>query len=112
MQEKRDVKMTVRLTETESEWLKTKAKKALMPEARLVRLLLAGYHPPEAPGEEFFDDMNRLLAVAEGLHEIAKRSRSEDVKELLEQESKQLHGLRVELKKKYLSGERKNIKWQ
>ena len=101
-----------RLSEEENEDFKRKAKKALMPEARLIRLLIAGYHPPEAPGDEFFDDMNRLLAVAEGLHEIAKRSRSADVKELLEQESKQLHGLRVELKKKYLSGERKNIKWQ
>ena len=101
-----------RLSEKENEEFKRKAKAASMPEAQLIRLLIKGYRPPVDPGEEFHRDMNELLKVAEGLHDLARRSRDEDVKEELKKTSKELRHLRMQLQEKHLKGEKVNIKWQ
>ena len=100
------------MTEEEALDLKVKAEKACMSESRLIRLLIKGYRPPVDPGEEFHRDMNELLKVAEGLHDLARRSRDEDVKEELKKNSKELRHLRMQLQEKYLKGEKVNIKWQ
>lgn len=101
-----------RLSQEENEEFKRKVKAASMPEAQLIRLLIKGYRPPNAPGDEFHDDMNKLLKAAEELRDIARRSRDEDVKEPLKEASKELRHLRMQLQEKYLKGERINIKWQ
>lgn len=106
--------MTVRLTE--------KAKLASMYEARLVRLLISGYHPPEAPGKEFHEDMNNLLGVAENLYTLSEhiarknlREQSEDLDEvisIMRTASRDIRTLRMQLLEKCLKGEKVNIKWR
>ena len=100
------------MTEEEALDLKEKAEKACMSESRLIRLLIKGYRPPVAPGEEFHKDMNELLKVAEGIHDVARRILDEDVKAELKSTSTELRHLRMQLQEKYLKGERINIKWQ
>jgi len=43
------------LTEEQAEDLRRKAGQAHVSEVMLIRMLLDGYHPPEAPGIEFFE---------------------------------------------------------
>lgn len=122
MEDRKIVKMTVRLTEKENEDLKKKAKDASMSEAQLVRLLIKCYNPPAAPGKEFHEDMNGLLNAAEHLYSLSERialrnvrEQSEDSAEmirLMREASRDIHTLRMQLLEKYLKGEKVNIKWQ
>ena len=54
---KRTIKKQIWMTKTEAQDLQKKAKKACMTEARLMRMLLEGYNPPEAPDERFYSAM-------------------------------------------------------
>ena len=122
MEEKKTVKMTVRLTESESKDLKKKAKDASMTEAQLVRLLLKCYNPPAAPGKEFHEDMNKILEVARDLNLLTERMAYrnvgdpeqdiEEIKKLIREEAKSLRDMRAKYLDKYLKGEKVNSKWQ
>ncbi len=96
------------MTEWEAQDLSKKASKACMPESQLIRLLIAGYHPPEAPDKEFYDDMRELLKVSGELVALAKEADSDTASFLL-YEALALKELRLKLERKYLSGERREI---
>ena len=99
------------MTEAEARDLKNKAKAACMTESQLIRLLISGYKPPEAPGRMFFDCMNKLSDQAETMLAIARRECSEDTQELLFDESKKMKALRTDLIRKFLNGEEDDSLW-
>lgn len=99
------------MTEKEARDLSEKASKACMPESQLIRILIAGYHPPAAPDKEFYDDMRELLNVSGELVAAAKEA-DPDTASFLLSEALALKELRLKLERKYLSGERSDIKWR
>lgn len=100
-----------RLSEKENERLKKLAEKASMTEAQLIRALISGYHPPAAPGEEFHDDMNKLLKAAEALERVYRSCKGEEQKRALDEQIAGIENLREALLDKYILGERKEDKW-
>lgn len=100
------------LSEQQAEDLAEKAKRACMTETDLVRLLLRGYVPPERPGPEFFEDMNRISEFAERLQTLSTVTSGEEAQELLESEAKAWRTFRLEMERKYLMPERRKTEWQ
>ena len=96
------------MTEREARNLSDKAAMACMPESQLIRLLIAGYHPPEAPAKEFYDDMRELLKASSELVSAAREADPNTASFLLS-EALALKELRLKLERKYLSGERREI---
>ena len=79
-----------------------------MSESQLIRLLVAGYRPPVAPGVEFFEDMDTLLKAIGQLVSVAKTADPETAS-IIKSEALALRDLRLGLEKKYLAGERREI---
>ena len=52
------------MTEKEFNNLKSKAEGACMSQSQLIRLLISGYQPPQAPDEAFYEEMDRLLKTS------------------------------------------------
>ena len=102
----RGIKKQFWLSEFEAMELSEKAKKAKLKEAGLIRMLISGYHPPEAPGDEFHDDMNGLLDAAEKFYALSEKRIDQEDKELLRTAYAELRILRMQIQKKYLTGER------
>ena len=100
------------LTEQQAEDLAEKAKKACMTETDLVRLLLRGYVPPERPGSEFFEDMNRISEFAERLKALSTVTSDAEVQELLSSEAEAWRALRLEMERRYLKPERRKTEWR
>ena len=108
----REKKKQFWLSEFEAMDLSQKAKKAKLKEAGLIRMLIAGYHPPEAPGDEFHDDMNGLLDAAEKFYSLAEKTTDSEMKELLNTAYAELRVLRMSIQQKYLTGERVSTNWR
>ena len=100
------------MTEREASELSMKAQKACMSESQLIRLLISGYHPPEAPGEEFHKDMGDLITVAEKMSTLAETERDPEIRKLLSDTSMDLKKLSLEIRRRYLTGERERLRWQ
>ena len=100
------------MTEFEAKDLKEKAKKARLKESQLIRLLISGYHPPEAPRDEFYDDMNGILEAAEKFYSLAEKTTDSEMKELLKTAYAELRVLRMRIQQKYLTGERVSTNWR
>ena len=96
------------MTEKEAITLADKAAKACMSESQFIRLLIAGYRPPVAPGKEFFDDMDALLKAKGELIAVSKECDSETAA-ILRAEALALGDLRLKLERKYLTGERREF---
>ena len=96
------------MTDKEARDLSEKASGACMSESQLIRLLIAGYHPPAAPDKEFYDDMRELLMASAELISVSKEADTETASFLLP-EALALKELRLKLERKYLSGERRAI---
>ena len=96
------------MTEKEARELSEKAAGACMSESQLIRLLIAGYRPPMAPGVEFFVDMDALLRAIGELVSIAKTADFETAS-IIRSEALALRDLRLSLERKYLTGERRAI---
>ena len=96
-----------RLSEKENEKLKRDAKKASMTEAHFIRSLISGYHPPEAPGDEFFTDMEMLSEACDKLEEAIKNCKDSGVVSTVNEQIAGVENLRRALMKKYLLGERR-----
>ena len=65
--ENRTVDLHIRLTEKEASELKRKAKMCRITQSALVRILINGYEPRQAPGERFYEAMRQLSAVGNNL---------------------------------------------
>ena len=108
----RDRRREFVMTAEEAADLERKAEMASMSQSRLLRLLIAGYHPPEAPPPIFYEDMSAVLATADRMVEVARKAHDAECKRLLRKEADELRDMRMEILRKYLSGERKDMKWQ
>ena len=70
---KRTIKKQIWLNREEAQQLQKKSKKACLTEAALIRQLLSGYEPREAPGDEFYKFNRELSHIGNNLNQIAKR---------------------------------------
>jgi len=105
MGEKR-IKKQFWLTEEQAADLAKKARLTKLKEVTLIRMLLDGYRPREAPGMAFFYDTNRMITAAEHLAEAARTQTDPEVKEALLRECNGLKELRFRLMQEYLSLDR------
>ena len=64
---KRNIKKQFWFNAEEAKDLKTKAEKAFITEAALVRMLLKGYEPKEKPDDRFYAAMRELSAIGNSL---------------------------------------------
>ena len=67
---KRTIKKQIWLNREEAQQLQKKAKKACLTEAALIRQLLSGYEPREAPGDEFYKFNRELSHIGNNLNQI------------------------------------------
>ena len=100
------------MNEKEARELTEKAKMACMTESHLIRLLIAGYHPPVAPGDEFYRDLNKVIEVADKLQLTSEFMNSPEIVDILRSASMDLKELTLEIRKRYLRGEREKIQWR
>ena len=100
------------MNKAEAQDLAKKAKKACMDEARLMRMLLAGYNPPEAPDERFYEDMAELRQASDVLADAVKLFDGEEDRQKLQKAAGRLLKLQLELEKKYLAPKESDLKWQ
>lgn len=108
---KRSIKKQFYMNREEAQDLKKKAKGACMPEARLIRLLIAGYAPPPAPDEQFYDAMDLMRKLYERIGQIAGSADDQLTKKLLESEVENWKKFRLAIEKRYLMPERNEKKW-
>ena len=106
---KRNVKKQFWLYESEAKALRDKSERVKINESHLIRMLLEGYHPAEAPPDKFYDDLNRLLDAAEKFYTLAEKTRDPGMKEILKTAYEDLRGLRTEILKKYISVEKVSV---
>lgn len=57
--------------EYEAELLAVKAKQCGLKEGQLIRELITGYAPTEAPGKEFYDAINEIHRIGVNINQIA-----------------------------------------
>ena len=105
----RIIKKNIWMNEKEDAELKRKAQKASMTEAHFIRSLISGYHPPEAPGDEFFNDMEMLSKTCDKLEEALKNCKDSEIASKVNEEIAGVENLRRALMKKYLLGERRKL---
>ena len=91
--------------------LRRKAEGACMTQSQLLRLLIAGYQPPPAPDDAFFEYMDRLLKMSGDLMVRSKEAESDDMARFLREEAYAVRNLRREIEERYLSGERRKSGW-
>ena len=71
---KRTIKKQFWMNESEDRQLKRKAKMTLLTEAALIRMLIAGYEPRQAPGKEFYECMNQMTRIGTNINQIAAKA--------------------------------------
>lgn len=99
---RKGIKKQFWLSEKHAKKIAALSKKTLLPEVTIIRFLLDGYHPKEAPGDRFYDDMNGLLRCGENLVTIARTYRGTDLESQLREEANALRELRKNIMEKYL----------
>ena len=100
------------MTPAESKDLQEKANRACMSVSQLLRLLIAGYQPPPAPDERFYDQMDELLNRSGEMVALAKQMKFGEAADLLLEEGMAIRKLRRDLEHAYLAGERSGLKWR
>ena len=109
---KRTIKKQIWMTKTEAQDLQKKAKKACMTEARLMRMLLEGYNPPEAPDERFYSAIEELRTASDRLAMVSREIDDDEKKARLTAAAHELLKLQNELEKKYLLPKESDFRWQ
>ena len=108
---KRSIKKQFYMNREEAQDLKKKAKGACMPEARLIRLLIAGYAPPPAPDEQFYEAMDLLRKLYERVETMADNVTDPLTQKLLASETEKWKKFRLAIEKRYLLPERTEKRW-
>ena len=109
---RKGVKKQFWMTKELAEELSWKASKACLTESTLIRMLIRGYHPPAAPGEEFYKDLNKLIQKADRMQLTSEIINDPDIKTVLTDTAADLKKLSFEIRKRYLRGEREKIEWR
>lgn len=92
--------------------LESKAKKACLTETALIRMLITGYHPPAAPGNEFYESLNQLVEAADNLQRTAEFINDPDLANAYQEAAMELKELNLEIQMRYLRAEREKIEWR
>ena len=95
-----------------AEDLSWKASKACLTESSLIRLLISGYHPSEAPGMEFYEHLNILADEASKMQLTSELLRDPEMKETLIRTAADINELTMEIRRRFLTGEREKIEWR
>lgn len=109
---KRTIKKQIWMTKTEAQNLQKKAKKACLTEASLIRMLLDGYVPPEAPDERFYDAMNEMRKASAWLESLSHETDNAMKAEQYHNAACELLRLQNEIEKKYLLPKESELRWQ
>lgn len=109
---RRTIKKQIWMTKAEAQNLQKKAKKACMTEARLMRMLLEGYNPPEAPDDRFYDAMNEMRLASERLEEVSCCIDEPGKKDIYLNAAHSLLKLQSEFEKRYLLPKESDFRWQ
>lgn len=105
MSKKRPIAKRYDLNEYEENLLQIKCRQSGLSQAALIRELITGYAPTEAPGKEFYECMNKINKIGININQIAAVANSTgviDEKWLLEQ-VEELNAKMLELKEIVLS---------
>lgn len=68
---KRPISKRFECNEYEAELLAIKARQCNLREAQLIRELITGFAPTEAPGKEFYDAINEIHRIGVNINQIA-----------------------------------------
>lgn len=100
---KRTIKKQIWLNREEAQSLKKKAKKACLTEAALIRLLLKGYEPKEAPIEEVITFTKEISRLGNSLNQLAAKANSLGYIDApkLDAELKKLHKFQLNVEKNF-----------
>ena len=111
---RRIIQKHIMMTAQEAGELKKKAEKTLLSEAALIRMLIAGYEPKQAPGKEFYECMNQMSRIGSNINQIAARANSTGQIDAvwLEQEVDRLQKLQAKIEMKVLLPEDRRDEWQ
>lgn len=109
---KRTIKKQIWMTKAEAQDLQKKARKACMTEARLMRMLLEGYNPPEAPDDRFYDAMEEMRKASDRLADFASYLSDDEERARCTGAARALLKLQNELEKKYLLPKESDFRWQ
>ena len=105
------VKIQFRLTEEEATRLKKNVRKTKLTMSSRIRMLLSGYEPREAPPMEFYYDLNRLYDEAYKMELTSEILKDPDIKKNLYDTSKNITEIMMDIRRKYLSPNKTNIKF-
>lgn len=109
---RKGIKKQFWLTKEQAEELSWKASKACLTESALIRMLISGYHPPEAPGMEFYEHLNRLAEEADKMQLSSELLKDPEIKEILFKTATDINKLNMEIRRRFLIGEREKIEWR
>lgn len=111
---KRTIKKQFWMNEYEDRQLKRKAKMTLLTEAALIRTLIAGYEPRQAPGKEFYECMNQMTRIGTNINQIAAKANSTGQIDAgwLEQEMSKLTKLQAKIEMEFLLPVDRRDRWQ
>ena len=98
------------MTEEDAARLKDLSKKTKLPVSRLIRFLIAGYCPREAPGDEFYEKMDQLIESAEQLRAAAYQSHDPDLRRIMLDAAEALMNMRIRAMRKYLMPKKADYK--
>ena len=112
--ENRTVDLHIRLTEKEASELKRKAKMCRITQSALVRILINGYEPRQAPGERFYEAMRQLSAVGNNLNQLARKANSLGFFDRAEykRQAEALWRLENEIEKEFLRPKESKLKYK
>lgn len=111
---KRTIKKQFWFSRDEAQDLQKKAKKACLPEAALVRLLLCGYEPKEKPDDRFYDAMREFSAIGNNIHQISVKANALGFidTQKLNSELERLHKFQADVERQFLRPGESSLKWQ
>ena len=111
---KRKVKKQFWFSREEAQLLQSKAKKACLNEASLVRMLVKGYAPKEKPSDEFYDAMSRISDFGDAVNLLSDKAKLEGVAyaDEFKKEAKKWHEFRADIERRFLRPDGSDLKWQ
>ena len=109
---KRSIKKQFYMNRDEAQELRKKAKAACMSEAMLIRFLVAGYIPPTAPDERFYEAMELLRELYGKLDSFKDKIDDVPTIKFINDEIHSWKKFRIALEARYLLPERMSKKWQ
>ena len=82
------------------------SKRTKLPETTIIKFLLKGYHPREAPGMEFYEALSKIWERTEELRNVAWVYINSEDKALLMEKADAIDDLTFEIEKKFLLPEK------